>query len=158
MIKDILKRYLDQTKIDVIANYDRLGLRASGKFADGLEVEVSDTGKSLHGVILSEGHGWFMEQGRKANKRATKGQIYFLSEVLKGWAKDKGIILGSPWMAAKKIAEKGIPIPNRYNKGTVFEDVINDKWEDELMIRINTYYIKLATTSIEKDLRKLIQK
>jgi hypothetical protein len=158
MIKDIFQRYLEQTKVDVIANYDRLGLRASGKFADGMEVKVSDTGKALHGEILSEGHGWFLEKGRSPNKKATKGQIYFMSKILEEWAKDKGIVLGSPWMAAKKIVEKGIQVPNAHNKGTVFSDVINDKWEDELLNRLGTYYIKLIKTDIETNLKTLIQK
>lgn len=158
MIKDIFKRYLDQTKIDVIANYERLGLRASGKFADEMEVKVTDTGKALHGEILSAGHGWFLQEGRKPNKRATKGQIYFMSKILEDWAKDKGIILGSPWMAAKKIVEKGIQVPNAHNRGTVFSDVINDKWEEELMNRLNTHYIKLITTDIQTNLKTLIQK
>jgi hypothetical protein len=149
MIKDIVQYYLDTTKSDLIKNYKRMGLRASGKFERGLEVSVKDSGSSIHAEILSESHAYFMQQGRGSNKEQTAKQARSLGKILEQWVKDKGIDV-NPYAAAWKIVRQGINVPNQHNKGGVITDVINDEWDRELDRRISTWYIKVLQEDIIK--------
>ena len=68
----IVNSYMEQTRQDLIKSYQEKGLKASGRYAKGLTYEVSDDGKTIKAFILSEHHVWWMEKGRRPNKKRTQ--------------------------------------------------------------------------------------
>jgi len=128
MIAEKVKEYGDKAVKDLIDNYNKLGLRASGRYAKELKSVVTTSGTKTNLKITGPIEAYFMENGRRPNKIKTDGQIYFLCPIIKQWAEDKGFVLSSPWMTAKKIVNEGITVPNPHNPGGVISDVINDQW------------------------------
>ena len=145
-IAEILTDYLNETKVDLIQSYREKGLKASGR-AEDLEIEVKSNGFDVTGKITGPIQWEFMQNGRRPNKKKTKGQIYFLSKILDEWADQKGININT-WLAARKIVYKVIQEPNRHDPGGVISDVINDKWEQELINRIGLARIEDFKTII----------
>ena len=154
---EIIESYLEETKAFLIQSYISKGLKSSGSFERGLESRVSDNGKEIHGEIVSEGHAWFMQEGRKPNSQQTAKEARGLGKILESWVRQKGIDV-NPYAAAWKIIREGIKVPNQRNQGTVFTDVLTEEWEDKMIDRLGVYYIRLFKTEIVTDLKKLIRK
>lgn len=92
-------------KNELIAKYDELGMRASGRWADSLSVEVSEHGAE----ILQESYGEQLENGRKPGTPPP-------SEAIEQWLKDKGIasrlekgmtVSSLGFLIARKIGREG---------------------------------------------------
>ena len=165
---DIISNYLEETKAQLIQSYISKGLKASGSFERGLQSSVRDTGRTIHGEITSEGHAWFMQEGRKPNKKASeedwKKWAYWATNedisgggFLKKWMRDKGIV-GNAFMMAYGIAKRGSSVPNPYNQGNLFTDIFTEQWEQKMIDRVKAYYVRLFETEITTDLKKLIAK
>lgn len=82
---EILQQEFDALKTELIAKYDELGMRASGNWADSLEVVVSVNNAKIIGESYSEQ----LEYGRKAGGSTGTGKTF--SEAIEQWIKDKGI-------------------------------------------------------------------
>ncbi len=119
----IYKEYLEKLKAKLIAKYHELGLKASGEYEEELEYEVKGDKFTMWGA----GHSYWMENGRR------EGRFPPVS-VIENWIDVKS---GLPqvfyenkkqmaFVIARKIAEEGIKVPNKYNKGEVVSAVIND--------------------------------
>ncbi len=113
--------YLERFKKDLVANYDKLGLRASGKFEEGLEYEVKGDKLTMHGA----GHSIFMEYGRGPGGFPPLKAIEEWIETKKGLPaifveKKKQFA----FLIARKIAREGTKVPNKYNDGKVISDVV----------------------------------
>ena len=144
---DILENYLKDTEGKLLANYNNIGLRASGD-AENTNTVITRQGDSVHAAIEAPLQWYFMENGRKPNKNPSKGQIYFLSEILKDWQKAKGIAINT-WLAATKIVNEGIKVPNKHNPGGVISNVINDTWMSELNKKLSFAVIDSYKTIIK---------
>ena len=92
-------------KQDIISLYDAKGMRASGKFADSLEVEVSEYNAKLWG----EDYAQQLETGRNS------GSFPPISDIRK-WIIDKGVFAEAlrtislsslAFLIARKIANSG---------------------------------------------------
>ncbi|ALM49337.1 hypothetical protein AMR72_10790 [Flavobacterium psychrophilum] len=101
----LLATEFEALKNELIAKYDELGMRASGRWAESLSVEVSDNGAEL----LQDEHGEQLENGRKPGKQPP-------SEAIEQWLKDKGIanrleknmtISSLAFLIARKIGREG---------------------------------------------------
>jgi len=149
MIAEKVKIYFDKTLKDLIDNYDRLGLRASGRYAKELKSVVTASGTKISAQITGPIESYFMEHGRGPNKVQTLGAVRSLGKILEQWVKDKGIDV-NPYAAAWKIVHEGIRVPNPHNPGGVISDVINDDWFKELIDLIRPDIIK----SIQSDVIK----
>lgn len=119
--EEIYTKYLERFKKDLIANYDRLGLRASGKFADSLEYEINGNKLTMYGSH----HSLFMESGRGSGGFPPLKAIEEWIEVKRGLPaifveKKKQFA----FIIARKIAREGIKVPNQYNEGKVISDVV----------------------------------
>ena len=154
---DIISNYLEETKAQLIQSYISKGLKASGSFERGLQSSVRDTGRTIHGEITSEGHAWFMQEGRRPNAQQTAKEARGLGKILEQWVKDKGISV-NPYAAAWKIVREGIKVPSSRNAGTVFTEVLTEEWEKTMIDRVSTYYVKFMGGEITTDLKKLIAK
>ena len=119
-------------KKDLIENYDRLGLRASGKYEKDLEVTETKTG----GNIKSAKHWGAMEYGRKKSENEGPTPLW---KIITEWVKIKGItpqygtIEQMIFAITKKIHKFGIKVPNKYNAGKVVSSVITDDRIDRLV-------------------------
>lgn len=105
MSSKILSREFENLKKDLIIAYDAKGMRASGKFADTLEVQVT----GLTAKLFGEDYSQQLETGRKAGKFPPINAI-------EQWIKDKGIanriqgeisISSLAFLIARKIARNG---------------------------------------------------
>jgi len=101
----LLATEFEALKNELIAKYDELGMRASGRWAGSLSVKVSDKGAE----ILHEDYGEQLENGRKPGKQPP-------SEAIEQWLKDKGIanrleknmtISSLAFLIARKIGREG---------------------------------------------------
>lgn len=160
----IVTAYMEQTRQDLIASYQEKGLKASGRYAKGLTFEVSDDGKTIKAFMESEHHVWFMEQGRKPNKKKSVKELIGFAlwasdedsttgGFITRWLKDKGI-MANAFAVAYKIGEQGIQVPNRYNPGDVVEDVVTNEWFDGLVAQLADHFIFAVTTEVERLFRK----
>jgi hypothetical protein len=128
--EEIYHRFLERLRLKLIAKYVELGLKASGSYEDELEAEVLPNKLIMWGA----GHSYFMENGRAAGKfppyNPTTGTFDEISE----WVDNKGILPDDfkenkktfVYLIARKIANEGIEVPNKYNKGKVVSDVVDD--------------------------------
>jgi len=102
---DILKEEFDLIKLDLIKLYDAKGMRASGNWANSLEVQV----KGLSAQLIGEKYSEQLEFGRKAGKQPS-------SKAIEQWIRDKGLmnrivgkisITSLAYLIARKIAREG---------------------------------------------------
>ena len=131
MIAEKVEKYFNTTVKELIENYDRLGLRSSGRYARELKVVITKNGSKINAKITGPVESIFMEQGRGPNKDKSHKSVQALGHILEQWVKDKGIDV-NPYAAAHKIVNKGITVPNPHNKGGVISDIINDEWKQGL--------------------------
>lgn len=119
----IYNDYMERFRLALIENYDKLGLRASGAFAESLEYTIKRNKLVMYGAK----HAGAMEGGiRPSNhKYGPVGAIMKWIETKKGLPsifveKKKQFAFA----IAKKIAKEGIRVPNEYNAGNVISDVV----------------------------------
>ena len=119
----IYYKYLERLRLKLIAKYDELGLRASGEYEDSLTPEVTKSAMTMWGAK----HAWQMEHGRRAGKFPPRQAIEDWIEVKRGlpyiWRGKKEQFA---FLIARKIANEGITVPNKYNKGRVIDEVVQD--------------------------------
>lgn len=129
MSSKILSAEFDKLKADLIQAYDAKGMRASGKFADSLEVVVN----GLNAKLMGENYAEQLEFGRKAGK-------FPPVSLIEQWIKDKGIasrisndisISSLAFLIARKIAREGW---NRQEHGGV--QLISEIVTEERMQKI----------------------
>jgi len=105
MSSQVLSREFEALKTDLIQAYDAKGMRASGKFAETLEVKVT----GLTAQLWGENYAQQLETGRKSGK-------FPPIDAIKKWIEDKGIasriqgeisISSLAFLIARKIAREG---------------------------------------------------
>ncbi|MBA4155069.1 hypothetical protein [Flavobacterium sp.] len=124
MNKDaIYIKYLEKLRLKLVAKYDELGLRASGKYAEELEYKV--IGDRL--IMMGSFHSQFMEHGREPGKFPPRSAIL-------EWIETKDSLPNEfrekkdqfAFLIARKIANEGITVPNEYNRGAIISSVVDD--------------------------------
>lgn len=138
--KQTIQSWADETKKSLIANYLKLGLKASGKWEKELESNVEEKGTEYRITLLGSSYSQQIVSGRRQNVKQYKDSIKAFvgwagSTFLADWVKNKGLTI-SPFAVAYKIARKGINVPNRFNTGTLVSDVITDDRINKLLKEI----------------------
>lgn len=152
MSKEILSKEFEKLKEDLIKAYDAKGMRASGKFADNLEVVVSEDRAILYG----ENYAQQLETGRKEGKFPPLVDI-------EQWIKDKGIaariegqisISSLAFLIARKIAREGW---NRQNYGGVelISEVITDERIQAIINEVGEAQVIKYTSEILRLVKEL---
>lgn len=129
--------FMQKLKVKLIAKYDELGLRASGKYADELEAEITPTNLRMWGAH----HSTYMENGRDAGPSDYRKLAPFMLE----WIEVKE---GLPsifyekkhsmaFAIAHKVANEGITVPNEFNRGEVISAVVNDFLANDIVILLD---------------------
>jgi len=80
----VLSKEFEKLKSDLIVAYDAKGMRASGKFADSLEVMIFNDESSYKAQLWGEDYAQQLETGRQ-------GGTYPPIDAIKKWIVDKGI-------------------------------------------------------------------
>lgn len=135
--QNFFEDFMEMLKLKLIAKYDELGLRASGKYAEELEAEITETNLRMWGAI----HSTYMENGRDAGPSDYRKIAPFMLQ----WIEVKD---GLPsifyekkhsmaFAIAHKVANEGITVPNEFNKGEVISAVVNDFLANDIIILLD---------------------
>lgn len=84
--QQILSQEFEKLRVDIIREYDRLGMRASGKTAESLDVITSVN----NGKLIGDKTFGALESGRSPSSSGSKPGN--LIDEIKQWIKDKGIV------------------------------------------------------------------
>jgi hypothetical protein len=157
MIEQVVNKWLDSVEGDLVKNYDKLGLRASGKWAKSLEQFSTIENDKIKVGILGENYTEQIENGRLPNKNQSEKAIrawvgWAGSTFLKQWVKDKKLDL-SPYAVAYKIATKGWKVPNRFNAGGLVSSVVTKERIAELNRSLILFQIEGFKSDILNTLR-----
>lgn len=134
---DILQAEFESLRTDLIARYDELGMRASGAWADSLEVQVTNTKATLTGLQYSDQ----LEYGRRPGGQPP-------SEAIEKWIIEKGIaariegnisISSLAFLISRKIAREGW---KRESKGGVelISEVVTPERIQSILTKIGDEY------------------
>ena len=151
-INEILKDEFEQIKQELIKRHDELGMRASGQWANSLEVKQSGLGVKLFGLKYSEQ----LEYGRRTTKSSTAGQPT-LREAIEKWIVDKGLasriqgkisISSLAFLIARKIHREGW---KRKDFGGVelISQVVTAERIQKILDRIEITYLPILTKEIK---------
>jgi len=153
----VIRQWTNEVQTDLIENYKRLGLKASGNWANELEnrIEVKTDGYNIK--ILAAPYTGVMTGGRKPNKNQSKEALrkwigWAGSTIIKDWVKLKGIN-ANPFAIAYKIAREGIKVPNSNNPGTLVNDVITPKKIAALTKGLGTAYVDNLKSEVKNALK-----
>lgn len=154
---EILNEFFKVLKEEIIVNYDKLGLRASGKFANELDSTI-DTSSKLNGKIVGASYTKQLVEGR----RAGLGEEGSLKYAIRQWIDDKRIVPKGnitkdslAFLISRKIHREGIKVPNQYNSGTLLTDVITDSKINGLIDKLKGYYLFRAKSELTKILKEV---
>ena len=156
--KEIIDNWLAEVQKDLIKNYERLNLKASGRWAKSLEPFTETEKDKIRLGISGENYTEFLEKpGRKPTSKSKRGKLY---GIIRKWIDDKGI---SPkggisknslaFLIARKIDEKGIKVPNKFNKGGLVSDVVTSKRVNDLIDSLSLFF----QGELKSELLKTIQ-
>ena len=131
---------------ELIKQYDDQGMRASGNWANTLEVNVSGLSARLYGEQYSEQ----LEYGRRSGKQPP-------SQVIEQWIRDKGIasrltgkmtVSSLAFLIARKIGREGW---NRKEHGGVelISKVVTPERIQKIIDRISTEYLPTFMNEIK---------
>jgi hypothetical protein len=101
-IAEVLQAELDKLKEELISEYDSLGMRASGQWADSLEVQTSE----MRGTLLGLDYTRQLQFGRDAGR-------FPPINLIEKWIEDKGInytgitLSSLAFLIARKISREG---------------------------------------------------
>lgn len=156
-VESIISKWLNDAEKDLVKNYDKLGLRASGNWAKELEQINEVTTNRIKVGMLGAQYTGAIETGRSKNKNQSEKAIrawvgWAGSTFLKQWVEDKKIDV-SPFAVAYKIAREGWKVPNKFNAGGLVSDVITRKRINELMRDLLFSRIEDFQSEIIKDLK-----
>lgn len=160
--KDIAFDFVNDLVKDIIANYDAIGLRASGNFERKTIGYVEENKKSLRVWIESPKYVGAMQFGRKPTSVFEKSTPT-LREQIRQWIDDKGIVPSNPktskdalaYLITRKIHEKGVTVPNKHNMGGVISKVITDERIDELYQLMQERTLQNITSEILEYINKM---
>ena len=153
---DIVKEWMEGVQGDLIANYDRLGLRASGSFARSLEPVITERPHGYNLKMKAARHSYFMEHGRRPNTEKSPAAAKRLYPIIKQWVQDKGIPFDNRRIFAicLKIVYKGIRVPNKYNPGGVISEVVTEQRMRQLARDLGRNILMEFQSSVIKELKQ----
>jgi len=151
-VAKILKDELELLKSELIKEYDSLGMRASGKWADGLEVQASEATGKIIGLDYSQQ----LEFGRRAGKYPPK-------EAIEQWIRDKGLasriegqisVSTLAFLIARKIAREGWK-REQFGGVELISKVITAERIQKILDKVGLQYRTEFQSSIIKQLQEL---
>jgi hypothetical protein len=145
MSSQVLSKEFELLKDDLIKAYDAKGMRASGKFAESLEVKVN----GLNAQLWGESYAQQLETGRRAGKFPNISAI-------EQWIKDKGIanriqgeisISSLAFLIARKIAQRGWK-REEYGGVELISEVVTDVRIQKIIDEVGVEQAMIYSTEI----------
>jgi hypothetical protein len=145
MSSKVLSKEFELLKDDLIKAYDAKGMRASGKFAESLEVKVN----GLTAQLWGESYAQQLETGRRAGKFPNISAI-------EQWIKDKGIanriqgeisITSLAFLIARKIAQRGWK-REEYGGVELISEVVTDVRIQKIIDEVGVEQAMIYSTEI----------
>lgn len=121
-IHKILKEELGSLKEAIRANMESAGQMASGRTADSMEVETSDTS----GALTADRHFPVLELGSKPWARQYKRAPRFFAEIISEWMTAKGLYGFSPYAVATTIMREGSKLYREGGRRDIYTDAIDE--------------------------------
>ncbi len=160
MIDSIVNKWLDKTKTDLIKNYSKLGLKASGQWPKGLDGFIKHNTSNIKVGMFGYRYTGALENGRKKTRSTAAKGNPTLVEIIRKWIDDKGL---TPKKGSTKdkmasgiaynIHKNGIKVPNKHNKGGLVTDVVTKARLETLVKDIGNATIKDFKSKIIKELK-----
>ena len=155
--RTIINNWLNGVENDLKANYNRLGLKASGKWGDSLQQFTTTTNEGFKIGIKGQDYTEQLENGRRPNQNQTPEALkawvgWAGSTFLAQWVKDKGLDI-SPYAVAWGIARNGWTVPNQNNAGGLVSDVVTTKRISELNKELVLFEVGEFRSKVIKDLK-----
>jgi len=150
MSKEALEIEFESLKDDLIAAYDRKGMRASGDWANGLETIIEEN----RGTLLGLDYTQELETGRNSGKQPP-------SDAIEQWIYDKGIdsqiegnitVKSLAYLIARKIGKEGW---DRAEHGGV--ELVSEVITDERLSRILSSYSDAALIAYATEIELLVK-
>lgn len=147
MSSQVLSKEFEALKKDLILAYDAKGMRASGKFADSLEVRV----EGLTAQLWGENYAQQLETGRKSGK-------FPPIDAIKKWIEDKGIasriqgnisVSSLAFLIARKIAREGWK-REQFGGVELISQVVTDQRMQKIIDEVGVEQALKYTTEITK--------
>ena len=153
--REIIAKWTGETAMDLVSNYQRLGLKASGQWSRDLETRIEEKGTKYTITFLGSKYTEQLILGRRPNKNQNKEAIrkfvgWAGSTFLADWVKNKGLKI-SPFAVAYKIAREGIQVPNANNPGTILSNVFSEDRINELLKTLSMSIV----TEVRSDIKKV---
>ena len=145
MSSQVLSKQFELLKDDLIKAYDAKGMRASGKFAETLEVKV----QGLTAQLWGEDYSQQLETGRKSGR-------FPPIDAIEQWIKDKGIankiqgqisISSLAFLIARKIAKEGWK-RQEYGGVELISSVVTDERIQKIIDDVGAEQAMIYTTEI----------
>ena len=142
----------ESLKNDLIKEYDALGMRASGKFADELVVEVGVDNVKLIGEKYAEQ----LEYGRRGGK-------FPPIQMIKQWIKDKGIVSNIKndndnsslaFLIARKISKQGWKRQG-YGGVELISKVVTDKRMQDIINKVGAELTLTFVNRLENEFKQI---
>jgi hypothetical protein len=139
---NVVKEWLEQLRIDLIAEYDRLGLRASGNYEKSLYYFATDKRAIMYGAK----YAYQMQYGRNPG-------TYPPRKAIEDWIDAKKLTYTIPkstlaFLIQRKIFREGIKVPNKYNAGGVIATVITEERIQQLIDKLRFVNILQVSSEI----------
>lgn len=148
---DILKHELELIKIDLIKKHDELGMRASGKWAESIEVNVKGTSGTISGNKYTEQ----LQNGREGGKYPPVKEI-------ERWLYEKGItpleekmkLSTLAFLIARKIAQDGTKY---YQQGgtDLIDSVITPERIQRIIDQVSEFHVNSFVSEVKGIFEKM---
>ncbi|MDM1548595.1 hypothetical protein HX096_12100 [Empedobacter falsenii] len=152
-------KHLENLRLKLIKIYEEEGIIASGKYADDLEWSAKGTSNKGNYTFTMWGanHSFFIENGRAPGKFPRVKDIENWIEVKKGLPavfKEKKEQFA--FIIARNIAEKGIQVPNKFNKGKVVSRALTEFLEKDVQDMIQEMGV-VFSDQLQNDIIKIFK-
>ena len=152
---ELLNNEFNAIRLDLIRKHDELNMRASGKWASSLEVEVSGNGSITTARLLGEKYTKQLINGREPGK-------FPPLKAIEQWIKDKGIqgmarnisVSSLAFLIARKIAKEGT---RYYQKGgtDLVESVITPERIQQIIDKVSEINLNYIVNGLVEQLKEV---
>ena len=153
---EVLTKELTQLQKELIAAYNQKGMKSSGEWEEGLEVQVYSSSDGLTGILKGLNYSQQLETGRKPGRFPPRDEI-------EKWIKEKGLaaniegeisVSSLAFLIARKISREGW---NRQGYGGVnlISDVVTPQRIQNIINLVGDSYVVAVTTDIVKSFQEI---
>lgn len=145
---EIVDQWMKEQEELVVDNYDRFGLRASGRFAREVYTETKQTGTKIVSNLDGPSYAVQMNDGRGPNESPSREAVNRLYPAILEWQQNKPSLpaelktKGSAWGIAYKIVFSGINVPNSFNQGGFLTKAFTPDRYQVLYDAIRDFYVE----------------